>query len=247
MCARARATSIRREQADHTRSAILRAASREFSQKGFDGASTVAIMDAAKVNTSLLYYYFKSKSGLYEAVILNAVEEYVQYSTAILKSSTSPAERVLRAAVIHFDRYIHDQEAQRLLQQELLRFWSGGGEFASLLAAKLFTPWLTRMKETIEQGIETGELREMHWRQAIGAVLGANTFYFLNAPLFGEVFGIDPLNKAELDAQRRGMVEFFGQTLFLDPARGSRVAGRVLASMPMPRYRKVKRGESRTM
>jgi TetR/AcrR family transcriptional regulator len=247
MCALARATSIRQEQADHTRNAILRAASREFSQKGFDGASTVAIMDAAQVNTSLLYYYFKSKSGLYEAVILNAVEEYVKYSTAILKSSASPAERVLRAALIHFDRYIHDQEAQRLLQQELLRFWSGGGEFASLLAAKLFAPWLMRMKETVEQGIEMGELRVMHWRHAIGAVLGANTFYFLNAPLISEVFRVDPLSKAEVDAQRRGMVEFFGQTLFVDPARGSNVAARVLANMPMPRYKKVRRGESRKM
>lgn len=246
MAVRGRELSARQEQADHTRNAILRAASREFGQKGFDGASTVAITEAAKVNTSLLYYYFKSKSGLYEAVILHAVEEYVRYSTAILKSSASPAERLLRAAVIHFDRYIQDQEAQRLLQQELLRFWSRGGEFASLLAAKLFSPWLTRMKETIEQGIETGELREMHWRHAIGAVLGSNTFYFLNAPLFGEVFRVDPLSKAELAAQRRGMVEFFGQTLFLDPVRGSNVAARVLANIPMPRYKRVKRG-SRTM
>jgi TetR/AcrR family transcriptional regulator len=242
MAVRRKEISARKEQADHTRNAILRAASREFGQKGFDGASTVAIMEAAKVNTSLLYYYFKSKSGLYEAVILNAVEEYVRYSTAILKSSASPAERLLRAAVIHFDRYIHDQEAQRLLQQELLRFWSGGSEFASVLAAKLFSPWLARMQETIEQGIEAGELREMHWRQAIGAVLGSNTFYFLNAPLFGEVFGVDPLGRGQLEAQRRGMVQFFGQTLFLDPARGSNVAARVIANIPMPRYRKVKRG-----
>jgi TetR/AcrR family transcriptional regulator len=235
---------MRQEQADQTRNAILRAASQEFSQKGFDGASTAEIMDAAQVNTSLLYYYFKSKSGLYEAVMLNAVEEYVEHSTAILKSSASPAERVLRAALIHFDRYIRDQEAQRLLQQELLRFWSGGTEFVSILAAKLFMPWLTKMKETIEQGIETGELREMNWRHAVCSLLGANTFYFLNAPLFGVAFGVDPLSKTELESQRKGVVEFFGQTLFVDAAYGAKVASHVLANMPMPRYKKLKFGQS---
>jgi AcrR family transcriptional regulator len=244
---REHAKSIRQEQADHTKNEILRAASREFSQKGFDGASTAAIMEAAKVNTSLLYYYFKSKGGLYEAVILDAVEEYVEHSIAILKSSESPAERVLRAALIHFDRYIRDQEAQRLLQQELLRFWSGGTEFVSILAAKLFNPWLTRMKETIEQGIAEGELREMNWRYAICSLLGSNTFYFLNAPMFGVLFGVDPLCKAELDSQRRGIVQFFGQTLFADPAYGTDVATRVLANMPMPRFKKIRRGESHKM
>jgi AcrR family transcriptional regulator len=233
-------TNVRKEQADHTRNAILHAASREFGQKGFDGASTASIMESAKVNTSLLYYYFKNKIGLYEAVIMNAVERYVNESKSILESSASPAERVLRAALIHFDRYIRDQEAQSLLQQELLRFWAGKREFASILAVDLFSPWLRKMKETVEQGIEARELREMDWRHAMGSILGGNTFYFLNAPLYGLAFDVDPFCEAELESQRRGTVHFLGQTLFVDPAHGGSIAARVLASMPMPKFRRLR-------
>ncbi len=55
--------------ADLTRKAILRAAIREFSTHGLAGARTEAIAESAKVNKALLYYYFKSKTGLYQAAI----------------------------------------------------------------------------------------------------------------------------------------------------------------------------------
>ncbi len=237
--------SIRREQADQTRRAILRAAVREFSRKGFDGASTVAIMESAKVNTSLLYYYFKSKTGLYEAVILDALEKYAKRQNAILKSSASPAERLLRAALVHFDRHVRDPEVQSLWQQELVRLGSGGREFAKILARDFFKPWLKNMKETIEQAIEEGELRKMNWRFATDAIFGANAYYFLNAQLFGMALGTDPFSKAALESQRRETIEFLGQALFADPVHGSDVASRVLADMPMPKYKKLKGEESR--
>lgn len=47
---------------------ILRAAEVEFAQKGFDGARVDAIAAVAGVNKALLYYYFKSKAGLLEAL-----------------------------------------------------------------------------------------------------------------------------------------------------------------------------------
>ncbi len=55
--------------ADRTRKLILRAAIREFSAHGLAGARTDAIAESAKVNKALLYYYFKSKKGLYAAAI----------------------------------------------------------------------------------------------------------------------------------------------------------------------------------
>jgi TetR/AcrR family transcriptional regulator len=226
----------RHEQADKTRQAILAAAMVEFSSRGFDGASTVAIMKAADVNQSLLYYYFKNKRGIYEAAIREAVEKYVEQSNAIFLASTGPGDRLIRAAMIHFDRYITDHQAQGLLQQELLRFWSGGREFASLLVHELFRPWLAKMEKTILEGMETGELREMPWRQAVLSVLGANAYYFLNSPLIGLAFELDPFCQQELEAQRRGTAFFLGATMFADPFHGREVASSVVASLPMPKY-----------
>jgi TetR/AcrR family transcriptional regulator len=51
------------------RQAILEAAITEFSTKGFSGARVDAIARRARSNKQLIYYYFDSKVGLYEAVL----------------------------------------------------------------------------------------------------------------------------------------------------------------------------------
>ena len=60
----------RRERADgqETREAILEAAAKEFSKKGFDLASVREICKRAKVNSALANRYFGSKEGLYRTV-----------------------------------------------------------------------------------------------------------------------------------------------------------------------------------
>ena len=48
---------------------ILRAALKIFADCGYAGASVQAIVDAARVTKPALYYHFKSKAGLYQALI----------------------------------------------------------------------------------------------------------------------------------------------------------------------------------
>src|SRR5271154_329639 len=104
--------------ADRTRKTILRAAIREFSAHGLAGARTDAIAESAKVNKALLYYYFKSKSGLYAAAFEEIASAVVERTLAALSSRHSPGERLLRAALNHFDRILTQHEFQSLLQQE---------------------------------------------------------------------------------------------------------------------------------
>ena len=52
-----------------TRGKILRSALKHFAECGYAGASVQAIVDAARVTKPTLYYYFKSKAGLFQALI----------------------------------------------------------------------------------------------------------------------------------------------------------------------------------
>jgi len=54
---------------NETKRAILRAALRHFAEHGYPGASVQRIVDDAKVTKPTLYYYFKSKAGLYQALL----------------------------------------------------------------------------------------------------------------------------------------------------------------------------------
>lgn len=48
---------------------IMKASITEFLQKGFGGARMQVIADRAGINKALLHYHFKTKQGLYEAVL----------------------------------------------------------------------------------------------------------------------------------------------------------------------------------
>jgi AcrR family transcriptional regulator len=224
----------RQDQAEHTREVILHAASREFRRHGFDGASTVAITEAADVNASLLYYYFKNKMGLYRAVVLSAIEEIAERAIEGLSASGSAGERLLRAVAMHFDRFITQAEAVSLMQQELILRSDRTEEILAALEAGVLRPTIAKFGETIAEGIETGELRKVDWKRALGAILGANANYFLTAPIFKIALETDPLCRQALEEQRSGIVKFWATALFVDPEKGAQAARRVLEELPFP-------------
>jgi AcrR family transcriptional regulator len=224
----------RHDQAEHTREVILHAASREFRLHGFDGASTVAITEAAEVHASLLYYHFKNKLGLYKAVVLSAIEQVAERASEGLSSSGSAGERLLRAVVLHFDRFVTHPEAMSLMQQEVLLRSDRTEEIMSALEAGILRPTIARFAETFTEGIEAVELRKVDWKRALGAILGANANYFLTAPIFKIALETDPLSRQALEEQRSGIVKFWATALFVDPEKGARAAARVLQELPFP-------------
>src|SRR5579863_6395596 len=109
-----RAIPIRQDRADQTRTNILRAAITEFSEHGLAGARTDAIAESAKVNKALLYYYFKSKSGLYAAALEEASAAVVERALSVLDPTRSAGDRLLRTALNHFDRLLTQHDFQSL-------------------------------------------------------------------------------------------------------------------------------------
>ncbi|AET69980.1 transcriptional regulator [Desulfosporosinus orientis DSM 765] len=62
---------------------ILRACIQEFSEKGYDKASTNSIIREAGISKGILFHYFKSKQGLFfyiiDYCIQKMIEEYQKY------------------------------------------------------------------------------------------------------------------------------------------------------------------------
>src|SRR2546425_10770796 len=54
---------------------IIAVAREEFAQRGFDGARVAHIARVAAVNKQLLFYYYRSKRGLFQAVLGQAAAE----------------------------------------------------------------------------------------------------------------------------------------------------------------------------
>src|ERR1700744_4857290 len=96
-------TKDRQQRSAETRVAILTAAANIFAKDGLAGARTDAIAAAAGVNKALLYYYFRSKESLYEAVVDDQFAEFNRQALELL-AGPGPARAVLLGYVeLHFD------------------------------------------------------------------------------------------------------------------------------------------------
>jgi TetR/AcrR family transcriptional regulator len=228
-------TSNRR--ADQTRKAILRAAIREFSSHGLAGARTDTIAESAKVNKALLYYYFKSKQGLYAAAIEEVASVVAERALAALDPKLSAGERLLRTALSHFDRILTQRDFQSLMQQEMVRMKRGESNVLPSMVENVFRPILSKLEQAVQDGIASGEFCPVDWLQVVYSALGANVFFFLSAPMMRLLLPFDPMSPACIEFRRKAAVQYLGNALFVDRAHGARLVKRVLSDMPMPRPR----------
>lgn len=219
-----------------SRSRILDAALSEFSANGLAGARTDRIANAAGVNKALLYYYFESKENLYIAALEMISAKIRDRTLAVFLRESSPGERVLRSALEHFDRILTQHEFQGLMQQEMIRLHKGESGALPILVKRVFAPVMTMYQAMVREGIASGELIEAEWMQIHLATLGANIFYFLSAPVWRILLPYEPFSPDALELRRKSLVEFLGQAIFIDRARGAELAARVLADTPMPEF-----------
>ncbi len=224
------------ERSAETRGRILDAALSEFAANGLAGARTEQIAQAAGVNKALLYYYFESKEKLYSAALEMVSARVRDRSMAVFLREASPGERVLRAALEHFDRILTQREFQTLMQHEMMRLHKGEEGEILILVKRIFAPLHAMFQSLVREGIATGELIEADWLQMVLVALGGNVLYFLSAPVWRHILDFEPFDREALQARRVALVEFLGKAIFMDREQGAKIAARVLADTPMPEF-----------
>ena len=68
--------SSRAEQAERTRAAVLDTARRLFAERGFDGTSLQLIADTMGVRKANVYYYFRTKAAILEALLEGSIAAF---------------------------------------------------------------------------------------------------------------------------------------------------------------------------
>jgi TetR/AcrR family transcriptional regulator len=184
--------------------AILDAAEIEFAISGFDAARTESIAARANVVKGLIFHYFKSKEGLYEAVLVRA---YQPLSEALDKS---------------FDKKLNATDALLTFVERLLTTWTehplspvifmlesiqGKGEHVR----KLGMPSLyTRVEVLLKRGIVSGEFRKMDPGHGAINIIGLCGFYFCAANNVSHIPGRtrNPLNRRSLARHTEEVLAF---------------------------------------
>jgi len=127
---------------------VLSAAADEFAKRGFEGARVDQIARRAGVNKQLLFYYYHSKRGLFQAVVSGAALELERALADISIPSGRPLERMRRALEAQFDYMARRPELVALLSQ------GGRAEGAS------FAPAIKRVVVLLAEGQGRGEVRD---------------------------------------------------------------------------------------
>jgi len=196
-----------------SRTAILAAAEREFARSGLAGARTDAIATAAGVNKALLYYYFKSKQDLYEAVLADQFQEFNRQALDVLNSA-EPARAVLfRYVNLHFD-FISARHRHASLFQQLMMT---GGKPLERLVRKYFVPRSQAFRKLLERGMREGEFRHVDEFHTATSIIALIVFYFSASQVL-QLFGHpDPYSEANLQRRKQEVLDFIRYALFVDP------------------------------
>jgi AcrR family transcriptional regulator len=138
---------------------IVAAAREEFARRGFAGARVDQIARRAGVNKQLLFYYFHSKRGLFQAVLAQSAGE-LESALADLASPSGggsggggggPLERLRLTLGAQFEFLARHPEIVALLGQGT-RSGSGGGA--------AFAPAINRLVVLLAEGQGLGQVRD---------------------------------------------------------------------------------------
>ena len=128
---------------------IVAAARDEFAARGFEGARVERIIRRAGVNKQLLFYYFHSKRGLFQAVLRAGVAELEGALTDLPGSSEGrPLTRIREALSLQFDYLSGHPELVNLLS------FAGRADIAP------FAPAIKRLVVLLAAGQGLGQVRD---------------------------------------------------------------------------------------
>jgi AcrR family transcriptional regulator len=92
--------------------ALIRRARREFAEAGYDGASVERIAEEAELTKGSVYYHFRNKAGLFEAVLRDVQREIVERIEKRAVAASDPREAVVAGCEAFLEVALDDELRQ---------------------------------------------------------------------------------------------------------------------------------------
>ena len=126
---------------------IVAAAREEFYKRGYAGARVEAIAHRAGVNKQLLFYYYHSKRGLFQAVLSQAAGELETALAALAHPPGGPLERLRLTLAAQFEFFARNPEIVGLIGQ-------------GMRSGAAFGPAINRLVVLLAEGQGLGQVRD---------------------------------------------------------------------------------------
>ncbi len=161
--------------------AILEAAEALFAEEGFDAVSLSAIAERAGVAKSNILHHFRSKEGLYTAVLKRACGRSIETLDA---PSGGPLEAFFKA---HLKALFAHAPTTRLIQRELME---RGKERGKVLAEEVFAETFAKVVARVEEAQGRGAIRaDLDPSLLAFLLIAASVFFFETLPILEHLPG----------------------------------------------------------
>ena len=191
---------------------ILTAAKRVFENKGMVGARMQEIADEAKINKSLLHYYYRSKQLLFEAVFKTAFSKLAPQINTILNSDLSICDKIKNFSNNYTTFMIKHPYLPNFILQELNR----NPDFVKELISSKTFPSMKNFQNQIRDAVNEGKIRPIKAEQLFINILALNIFPFVGAPLIkGFINTTDKEYIAVLEQRKTEVSDFIIQSIKL--------------------------------
>jgi AcrR family transcriptional regulator len=161
------------------RAAILRAATQEFSDRGFSAAGVDRIARRAHVNKALIYYYFGSKLALYREVVAVGIQALEERLSAVADSEARADEKIHRW-VEELSAFLADHPMMTPL---MLRELADGGRHFDVATLRRLLSILPMVVRIVEQGRDEGAFGDTDPLALHFVLLGSTMLFNANAPI----------------------------------------------------------------
>lgn len=202
-------TDIKSETDDRTtEDRILDAAMQEFMHKGYAGARTTAIAEAAGVTHAMLHYYFRTKDKLFDKIIESKIGTLRDIMLASLGNPSIPLFDKLKTAIEnHHDFIAANPDLPRFMINEVL----SRPERIPLVIEQLkrHTPLVIEsLQRQIDEYAEKGLCRKVAAGMLMLDIVSLNIFPFTARPMVNALLGgIMEDSEAFVEARKKENVE----------------------------------------
>jgi TetR/AcrR family transcriptional regulator len=190
-----------------TRETIIEAATEEFAELGYEGATTASIARRVRVTQPLIHYHFGSKEALWRATVDTIFGKLMQQieETERKVEAMGPAAKFLTLTYGFIDFAVANPEYARIIHNE------GVVSTPRLdwLVEKHIRPLYQRWATYIENAKQAALLKDIPVAYMVTALIGALAQFFDLAPLIRATWGIEPNSPEHIRGYANAMVEMF--------------------------------------
>jgi AcrR family transcriptional regulator len=191
---------------ESTSAAILDAAVKEFTERGYEGARVDNIADRASINKRMLYHYFGNKQALYVAVLESSYAAIRTAEHGLHLSERDPIEGMTDLVLFTWRYYLAHPEFLSLLNTENLHRAKFLKRSARIF--ELNSPLIERISVLLERGVEQGVFRsDLDPLKVYVSIAALGFFYLSNRWTLSTVFRRDLLAKEAVENWGRHMVD----------------------------------------